>query len=471
MIAHVHTLLTLRAIDSNTHIFNDINILGLLMSVKTRRLFSRYFFAFKELAEMKFLRKRKKEKVNEIKEKDIGDLSQVMIIISGLAVAGIVVTGAIAGVSLTKGEESARCINDFSAFDSGANKSDCSIAASDNGGTLSPGGNENVTPGTPIEKDESSPTSEECFKVASVPGGTSITKYLIDEKPEECGKFVIIPNELNGAPVVTIGNSAFNRINYKDFSVNEKHKINSVVIPSTVKTIGYMAFVYNNLESVNIPDSVTTLEDNAFKNNELSSVKISNSLESLGQFSFAENNLTSVNIPDSVKHIKAGVFASNQLTSVNIPDSIKRIDGSAFSKNKLTSFNIPDSVEHIGTGAFENNQLINVNIPDSVEEIAGNAFMNNQLTYVKIPDSVTTIGRRAFYNNQLTSVDISNSLTIIDAGVFQNNQLTSVTVPKSVEMIGQNAFTDNHNLKEVILPKGTKISGSPIPRGAKIIYY
>lgn len=449
MIAHVHTLFTLCAIDSNTHIFDDINILDVLMSIKTRRLFSRYFFDFKELAEMKFLRKRKKEKVNEIKEKDSGDLSQVMIIISGLAVAGIVVTGAIAGVSLTKGEESARCISEFSTFESGANKSDCSITASDNGGTLPPGGNEDVTPGTPIEKDESLPTPDECFKIKVHSSGISITKYLITTKPELCGKDVVIPAEINGAPVVYIDSNSFNPLSYDDFSINEEHKINSVIIPSTVKMINRGAFANNMLTSVIIPDSVTRINDDAFKMNKLSSVKLSSSLESLSSRVFLYNELTSIDIPDSVKHIDYEAFRGNNITHVNIPKSVKRIDEMSFVDNKLTSVNISDSVEYIGSGAFR----------------------NNLLTSVVIPDSVTTMGAGAFQDNKLNSVVISNSLTSIETTAFNGNQLTSVTVPKSVKSIGDSAFYRNPNLEELRLPAGIKTPSGSIPAGVKVIYY
>lgn len=395
---------------------------------------------------MMFLRKRKKERVNEIKEKDSGELSQAMIIISGLAVAGITVTGTIAGASLTKGEESARCINNFNTFESGATSNDCSTVASNGDGTLPPGGNENVTPGEPIEKN---PTSEDCFEVKAVSGGTSIAKYLIAEKPEECGKFVIIPDELDGAPVVNIGTSAFNPFYYVGSGINEEHKINSVVIPSTVKTIGSSAFHNNLLTSVNIPDSVTEVGHSAFKNNKLSSVKLSSSLEGLGRDSFSYNEITSVDIPDSVKRIEYGAFESNNIVSVNIPNSVNYIGDRSFNGNKLTSVNIPDSVEYIGASSFA----------------------DNKLTHVKIPDSVTTMGDGAFRSNKLTSVDISNSLTSIGGSVFYGNQLTSVTVPKSVENIGGNAFHQNPNLQELKVATGTKVSNFATPAGTKITYY
>lgn len=338
---------------------------------------------------MMFLRKRKKERIDKTKEKDSGELSQAMIIISGLAVAGITVTGTIAGASLIKGEESARCINNFNTFESGTTSNDCSTVASDNNGTLPPAGeNENATPGEPIEKNH---TSEDCFKTSTVPGGTAITKYLIAEKPEECGKFVIIPDELDGAPVVDIYYGAFSPTYYLGSGINEEHKINSVVIPSTVKTIKSNAFDRNNLTSVDIPYSVKRIEDNAFNRNKLTSVNISDSVEYIGNSAFSRNNLTSINIPDSVGYIGTGAFKFNQLTYVKIPDSITTIEDYVFYYNNLTSVNIPDSVEHIGKYAFYNNKLTSVTVPKSVESIGGSAFGSNaNLKEIKIPTGIET---------------------------------------------------------------------------------
>lgn len=50
---------------------------------------------------------------------DVGDLTQVMIIIAGIAVAAVVFIGATAGVLLNKGESAAGCIAEFSSMESG----------------------------------------------------------------------------------------------------------------------------------------------------------------------------------------------------------------------------------------------------------------------------------------------------------------------------------------------------------------
>ena len=163
-----------------------------------------------------------------------------------------------------------------------------------------------------------------------------------------------------------------------------KCNLTSVVIPESVKFIGYKAFRRNKLTSVIIPDSV----------------------KSIGKYAFGNNYLGEITIPDSVESIGEGAFIDNQLTSVIIPDSVEIIRKYAFSSNELESVIIPDSVEIIGESVFELNNLTHIEIPDSVKSIGDSAFKENKLTSVTIPDSVEIIGLNAFYKNNLTSVEI-----------------------------------------------------------------
>jgi hypothetical protein len=167
----------------------------------------------------------------------------------------------------------------------------------------------------------------------------------------------------------------------------------TVVIPSNifgipVTSIGESAFSGNNLTSVVIPNSVTSIGSSAFSH------------------PYSRNNLTSVVIPNSVTSIGSSAFARNNLTSVVIGNSVTSIGSSAFSSNKLTRVVIPDSVTSIGSSAFNENNLTSVVIGNSVTSIGESAFLSNKLTSVVIPNSVKSIGEYAFYKNNLTSVVI-----------------------------------------------------------------
>ena len=160
------------------------------------------------------------------------------------------------------------------------------------------------------------------------------------------------------------------------------YNIQSVTLPSTLKTIGYYAFCSNNITSLTIPESVTTIGDGAFHS----------------------NNITSLTIPNGVTTIGDHAFCSNDITSLTIPKSVRSIGYCAFSSNDITSLTIPNGVTSIGEWAFHGNNITSLTIPNSVTYIGGEAFQNNNITSLTIPESVTTIGDYAFRGNNISVI-------------------------------------------------------------------
>ena len=89
---------------------------------------------------------------------------------------------------------------------------------------------------------------------------------------------LVIPAEIGGHPVTSIGERAF-------FCCSD---LTSVTIPNSVTSIGEGAFYEcTNLTSVTIPDSVTSIGDSAFcKCSSLTSVSIGNGVTSIGEGAF-----------------------------------------------------------------------------------------------------------------------------------------------------------------------------------------
>ena len=134
-------------------------------------------------------------------------------------------------------------------------------------------------------------------------------------------------------------------------------KIKSVVIESSVTSIGDFAFVGQvGLTSITIPDSVTSIGDYAFYNcSSLASIAIPNSITSIGQGAFSGcSSLTSITIPDGVTSIGSNIFyGCSSLKSITIPDSVTTICSDAFRNcTSLTSVTIPASMASIGSHAF-----------------------------------------------------------------------------------------------------------------------
>lgn len=110
-----------------------------------------------------------------------------------------------------------------------------------------------------------------------------------------------IPQTYNGKPVVVIQNSAF-----KDCS-----NVTSVLIPSSIKSIGINAFENcSNITETTIPEGVTLIGNNTFLGCEkLASVTFPTSLENIGANAFAGcTSLTSIVLPKNIQEIGANAF-------------------------------------------------------------------------------------------------------------------------------------------------------------------
>ena len=333
---------------------------------------------------------------------------------------------------------------------------------------------------------------------------------------ETAGKLKVL--DLTGANIVAGGEKYIDTDNLPNWgplycSVQENNifphrvfhgcKLNTIVIPNSVTSIGNYAFYdCSDLTSITIPNSVTSIGYSAFSGcSGLTSITIPNSVTSIGEWAFLNcSGLTSVTIPNSVTSIDFGAFSgcsglasitveegntkydsrdncnaiidSNTNELINgckntiIPNTVTSIGRRAFSGcSGLASVTIPNSVTSIGDMSFGGcSGLTSVTIPNSVTSIGLRAFDGcSGLTAVTIPNSVTSIGRRAFYGcSGLASVTIPNSVTSIGDMSFRGcSGLTAVTIPNSVTSIGLSAFDGCSGLTAVTIPNSvTSIGGS-----------
>jgi hypothetical protein len=192
-------------------------------------------------------------------------------------------------------------------------------------------------------------------------GGIAIRGYV------GLGGDIVIPDTINGKPVTVIGN------NILAWPGPKRENITSITFPNSVHTIKDNSFGFI-FTTVVLPSSLVTIGKGVFQSNYLSNIIIPNGVKTIGERAFDSNKLTTVNIPGSVNVIGSYAFSRNQLTSVTISNGVTTIGSHAFAENKLTSITFPDSVREIGGAVGTGNPITSITIGADVVVLEGNWF-------------------------------------------------------------------------------------------------
>lgn len=170
-------------------------------------------------------------------------------------------------------------------------------------------------------------------------------------------------------------------------------------IPEGVKCIGKDAFYeVLSLKSIVLPSTLTSIEYMAFCGcASLQEVKIPNSVTNIGNCTFMDCCLLkSVSLSSSIKTIGEKVFyGCSSLTKI-IPYGTKDVY-----KDK-SIIKIPEGVTSIKQGAFVYcASIINVDMPDTITSIGDEAFRDcKRLSHIKFSKN-TNIGKDVFIGSPL----------------------------------------------------------------------
>ena len=286
---------------------------------------------------------------------------------------------------------------------------------------------------------------------------------------------IIIPETIDGYPVTTIKESAFNACD----------KITSVVIPDSVTTIGDFAFSgCDGLKKVTIGGGVKTLGRSIFWDcRNLESVVVENGVTYISKEMFSQcGKLNSVTLPESITSIGDSAFmCCYLLAEIDIPSNVKTIENSAFYMcSSLNNVVIPDSVTEIAEYAFfECESLKKITLSKNLKTIGQSAFSDSGLESIDIPESVTQIDGVAFAGTNLKKVVIPDGITSISGDTFHScKKLVDVTIPDSVVSIGGYAFYGCSSMKSLNIPASVTEIGyraigyneEPLPMSGFTIY-
>lgn len=232
---------------------------------------------------------------------------------------------------------------------------------------------------------------------------------------------VLIPQEIEGYPVTTIGDRAFSDM------------------PSGIGKEFY------------IPDNVTTFGKEAFAGSAY---------------------LDAVRMPQKLTKMGEGVFAAClQMHFLEIPDSLTEIPDEAFVNcwgygagrgDYSVEQCIGKNVTKIGKSAFAGCWNMgrawgDARLPEKLESIGEGAFQYcYKIKSLEIPAGVTVIPDRTFQGcERLESIQIDGDITMIGAEAFDGCvALTSMPLSKSLNLIGADAFRDCTALTAFQLAEG-----------------
>ncbi len=238
-------------------------------------------------------------------------------------------------------------------------------------------------------------------------GGITITKYIGE------ADVVVIPSEIDGHAVKSIGYGAFNDVELTDTEGIPKSTVTSVTIPDTVIAIAPLAFAAcEKLTEVKMSSQLTKIGERAFSGcNALTSIDLSMpSLTEIHNEAFLEcTSLTHVDLGPNIKIIKDSAFQScTALTSITIPKSLETWGQGTFcSTIALTSLTLEDGLQSIGAEAFFNASVLEtVTIPASVRTIGDSAFSGCDLLdeVIFLGDAPDTIGKFSFGNPNVPDI-------------------------------------------------------------------
>ena len=236
-------------------------------------------------------------------------------------------------------------------------------------------------------------------------------KYIDKQSVSFCGGSsklsgtLYIPETIYGLNVVKIEGQEYGS-KYKD--------IVSIVIPSTVRTIGDNAFHgCSSIETISIPDGVTTIGNKAFMDcSSLKEITLPASVKEIGESAFENcKDLASFNAGETaITEIKARTFYNcTSLENFSFPSTITFIGNQAFSHCGIPGFVVEsnDQLVSIGFGAFEYcSKLKEIIFPLALKSIANNVFEGcSALNSVTFADT-------NFWHVQQTSSSTWTSVTV-----------------------------------------------------------
>lgn len=232
-----------------------------------------------------------------------------------------------------------------------------------------------------------------------------------------------------------------------------------ISLPKEVKEIKPLIFrSHPELREIDLSNTVieNILTKTFFECKNVYRIVLPNTLKVIGYQAFSNcQSLEELIIPESIEEIMSGAFEEcSSLISIKVPSSIKKIEMNLFKNcSKLERIVLSDGLIKIGESAFENCiKLIEINLPSTLKVLDMFAFKNcRELPAIVIPKNIKVIPRGCFYSCvRLQQVILHEEIEKLDDWSFRECfMLDKVNAPASCK-ISPCAFLDSKTVNEPI---------------------
>ena len=342
------------------------------------------------------------------------------------------------------------------------------------------------------------------YEIADLGNGTiEIKKFVGFDQAD-----TIIPTEINGKKVVSIGSNAYKQCKgirrlivpegitkIDDGAFAECSSLCEIMLPSTLVELGRK----NSASSgINGPFSGTAIEK----------IDLPNGIKRIGYGTFCNcDRLREVLLPDNLQIISTFAFLGcSTLEKILLPSTVKEIESHAFSRcSGLQVIQLNEGLVKIGSNAFaECNKVLKLLIPSTITEIGSEAFKRSGYSYRGQSSPIILCcypGSRAIEYARLNNLGIEQAMAssssvgkydpnavkpIVHKPIVKNDPVTSsgkcdfdvsdfnggisidkyngfdqseFTIPeeingKKVLAIGRNAFKACKGINRIVVPEG-----------------
>lgn len=209
---------------------------------------------------------------------------------------------------------------------------------------------------------------------------------------------VVIAEVYEELPVTEIGEYAFDAI---DTNADLAGVVKTIWMPNSITKIGKNAFSgLTVLNQMTLSENLVMIDEWSFNyTTSLQTLNLPSTLKSIGKRAFSNAGLTGLTLPEGFESIGEQAFynADAMVGTFVFPSTCLDIGYSVFQNaSHITGIVFPEGIKNFNRFCFGMDDLETVNIPDSVEEMAERSFYKANLTNIYIGENLGSIAKDAF---------------------------------------------------------------------------